>query len=169
MCSWMQPPGSPAAAVTRVLSCGSAGLLLPLLVLEGPAHSMADGWRDARVSRRFNPAGPSVGQGLPSPHCVLAVCLVKLCFACGLHLIGTKGNGASLFTFHLPMSSCNCSLIPVELQPSGRDLPLAWQGCSCCSMMSYKDLSFLIPTGSTDSLLLPLSPPGRGRGLDVLP
>lgn len=94
------------------------------------------GGSDACVSRRFNPAGPCVGQGLPSPHCTLAMCLVKLCFARGLQLICMKGNGASLFTFHLPMSSCDCSLIPVELQPLGRDLPSVWLGCSCCSRMS---------------------------------
>lgn len=96
------------------------------------------GGSDARVSPRFNPAGRRVGRGLPSPHCALAVCLAKLCLARGLHLICMKGNGASLFTFHLPMSSCNCSLIPAELQPLGRDLPSAWQECSCCSMKSWQ-------------------------------
>lgn len=130
-------PGKPGSSCYPMLHCGGAGLLLPLLVLE---KALCTPWQmggsDARVSRRFNPAGPCVGRRLPSPHCTLAMCLVKLCFARGLQLICMKGNGASFFTFHLPMSSCDCSLIPVELQPLGRDLASVWLGCSCCSRTS---------------------------------
>lgn len=132
VCSRTQPPGSPAAAVTQVLHCGRAGLLLPLLPLEGPAHPWQMGGSSSRVSRRFHPVGPRAACHLTARW----QCAWGNCFAPGLPLICTKGNGASLFTFHLPMSSCNCSLIPVELQPLGRDLSSARQECSCCSMMS---------------------------------
>lgn len=118
--------------------CTVAGLgsCFPFWSWKGLCTPWQMGGSDARVSQRFNPSGSCVGQGLPSLHCTLAVCLQKRCFARGLHSISLKGNGASLFTFHLPMSSCNCSLIPVELQPSGRVLLSAWQGRSCCSMAS---------------------------------
>lgn len=67
VCSWMQPRGSPAAAVPRVLHCGRAGLLLPLLVLEGPVHSMADGWEWCPCFPKVQSLWPLCGPGAAFP------------------------------------------------------------------------------------------------------
>lgn len=131
----MQPPGSPAAAVSQALQSGGARLLLLLLLFEGPEHSTADGWERCPRLPKVQSCRPSCGPGAAFP-CTLAICLVNLCFVRELRLTRMKGNAASLSTFHLPRSSCSCSLAAVELQPWGWDLPSVWQGCSCCSTAS---------------------------------
>lgn len=140
-------PGKPSSSSYPVLCRGRAGLLLPLLLLEGPVPPWQMGGSSARVSRRFNPAGPCVGQGLPSPGCTWQ-CACWNCFARELHWICMKGNGASWFTFHL------CVLLQLLPHPCWTAAPrqgLA-MGLAGAFLLQHDELARTFPS------LAPLAP-----------
>lgn len=152
----MQPPGSPAAAVTQVLYGSGAGFWLLLLVFEGPVLSTADGWERCphfpKVQSCRSSCGPSAA--FPSLHPGSAPGETRLCAWAAFNPTGREMVHPCLPLTSLsppaiaPSSLSNCSPWTGTCYQSGRGVPAA-------ARLASKVLPFRSLTGLIGFLLLP--------------